>query len=78
MSNKIHCPLNKLIINLENKAKHESGNKSYVYPDTMRCHTCKRELELDRFYSSKGIIDRFKCKGCYHDEFKRLMRESLL
>ncbi len=78
MSNKILCPLNKLLINLELKANRLSSTECNILPETARCHCCKNELSIDNFYSSKGIIDRFKCKICYKFEFRRLVRESVL
>jgi hypothetical protein len=36
-----------------------------------RCHTCKKVMDLERFYVSKsGRINNFKCKTCYKDEYK--------
>ncbi len=45
---------------------------------TYRCCCCKREMKLLRFYASKGIIDRFKCRSCYSAEFKQLLRDHPL
>ena len=70
MSSKINCPLNKLLINLEIKARRESGYISNTLQSSAHCHTCKMELDIDRFYSSRGITDTYRCKGCYKKEFR--------
>lgn len=43
-----------------------------------RCHTCHQIQLNDRFYTSKGRIDKYKCKQCYKSDFKRIMREVSL
>ena len=77
MSNKILCPIPKLIKNLEIKAKRESDNGNDVISPFSRCHCCKRMLDI-KFFSSRGIVDWFKCRACYNKEFKQLLREEPL
>ena len=80
MSDKILCPISKLIKNLEiNAAKKQSESIAEVKKSiTAYCHKCKQQLNISRFYSSKGITDSCNCKDCYKAEYKRIMRETPL
>ena len=80
MSDKILCPISKLIKNLEiNAAKKQSESIAEVKkPITTRCHCCKRELDIDKFYSSRGIIDTYRCKSCHRNDYMKMIREHPL
>ena len=73
MSEKILCPISTLVKNLEIKAAKLTEQQPTAY-----CHKCKQQLNISRFYSSKGITDYFNCKDCYKAEYKRIMRETPL
>ena len=45
-----------------------------------RCHNCGEIKEREKFYMSRSrkIINTFKCKKCYRDEFIKILKEAPL
>lgn len=45
-----------------------------------RCHCCHETKALEHFYVLKksGRINTFKCKKCYKEEYRKIMRENVL
>lgn len=50
-----------------------------MLPTQKRCHHCHKTKELSEFFiTKKGLINTFKCKQCYKDEFRKILREEVL
>ena len=43
-----------------------------------KCHTCKLVKDRERFYHTRGRIDKVKCKDCYKAVYKKIIRETPL
>lgn len=43
-----------------------------------RCHTCKQVKDRGKFYMTQGLINKYKCKACYKEEYIKILRESPL